>query len=870
MTACCSASSCCDRNKAEPSVLVSDDPGSGSRPGSSSQKELNASAPFASPYALDSVVFRVQGMDCAGCATTVDNLIHFVPGVVQYTINFAISQLQVSFNPIITDQAKIATVLNNGGYKTSIASNTQAELLESLKRSEDSTLFRRRFLQSLFFSIPLFLITDIIPHFEPSSILEKRLRPGLFLDDLLAFLLTLPILWLSRRFYLSTWAALRSRTTNIDVLVTFGITAAAGYSTLAVLVAIYKHQNGRPETFFETAGELVTFILFGRWLESSCSGWTAGTLSSLVQLTPQVAIRLSADLETTVAVDQLQTGDQVINRPGSQFSADGIILDGSGEVDESMLTGDRLPILKKPGDCVIAGTINLNGVLRTRVEKTGPDTQLSQIIELMKDSQSSKAQLQMLADCIAAYFTPIILVLSVATFLVWLELDPTRYIHKGMLDYASYRVMLSLKLAIAVVVVCCPCALSVATPAAVMCGIGVGSTEGILIKGAKVFENLNQVTDFVFDKTGTLTRGDMTVSTTRMAPNYRSRDMERGLWQAIAAAEETLGRIHPISKALIDYARQFGDHTGVAVKNLKNIPGRGLVCTIKSTDLYWDSKTLVIGSRAFLHGCQIEVPTNTELMISGNECEGKTQVYFAIDSTSFAGTVLINDELKDDAKQTIEALQKLGRRTWMLTGDNSSAAARVAASVGIPLSRVLSDQAVADKVSFIGDLQSVGKRVAFVGDGINDAPALGLADVGISLTGSSAIALECADVILMRPRVLIDVVVAVVLSNDVFRRIKYNLTFAFAWNLIGVPFAMGILLPVGLYLPPALAGLLMALSCVCIVCSSLLLRTWKRPVHLLLPRDESAADLPTTSSRYTQIMRKMGWTRAKRSMEAEV
>lgn len=858
MSKCCAASSCCEKADADAVNQEPEVPTPKSAP--ESTKKLGAEACASElqtvPRRSDSVTFRIHGMDCAGCAANVDKLIRVVSGVVQHETNFAICQLSIVYDATLTSQDKLAAALTSGGFGCTVATNTRAETLASLKRSEESYQFRCLFLQSLLFSLPLFLLTDVIPHFYPYSILEKRLLAGLFLGDVLAFLLTLPLLWVSRRFYQSTFAAIfRARTTNIDTLVTLGITSAWAYSALVILVGIFRSAPKRPETFFETAGELISFILFGRWLESTCAGWTAGTLTSLVQLAPSTATKFTENAEVQVAIEAVKTGDQLVNRPGSQFAADGIVVDGSGEVDESMLTGDQLPILKQPGDLVVAGTINLTGMIRTRVEKVGGDTQLSQIIELMKNAQSSKASLQLLADRIAAYFTPAIIILSLVTFLLWLKLDPSKYVHKRVLDeVAGSRLMLSLKLAIAVVVVSCPCALSVATPAAVMCGIGVGSTEGILIKGAKVFENLNYITDFVFDKTGTLTQGDMSVSLARLTSNYQSHEAELNLWQSIAAAEMGLGSAHPISKALVHHAKSFGENKDIVIKDFKNIPGRGLLCTIASENSCLNSKLLIIGNASLLAECGITVPTNAELLISSEESEGRTQVYFAVDNNSFAGTALIVDEVKEDAKRTIQAIQALGKGTWMLTGDNHSAAQRIASDVGISSSRVFSDQTVAGKADVIKEMQKSGKRVALVGDGINDAPALALADVGFSLTGSTAIAVESADVVLLRPRVLIDVVAAVVLSRDVFRRIKYNLFFAFAWNFIGIPFAMGVLLPVGLYLPPALAGGLMALSCVCIICSSLLLRTWKRPDDLQPQEEKACPNNSKSRALFKQIM----------------
>ena len=754
-------------------------------------------------------------MDCAGCAGTVDGIMSKIAGVVTYKINFSVSQLRVEFDRSKISQKRLMKEIERAGYPCAISTGSDEELLKALKRTDEAKDYRNRFLQSLVFSIPLFLVAEVIPSTDHHTALSTQLLPGLYLGDLLAFLLVVPLLWIGRKFYTSTYAAMRTFTTNIDTLITLGITAAFVFSTVSVIVGMARRSHKRPEAFFETSGELISFILFGRWLESAATGKTAEAMSSLLELTPRFAIRICDNIEEEVPLDLLRIGDVLRLSPSSRIAADGVVLEGAGNVDESMLTGESLPIYKVKGDRVSAGTLNIDGALKMQVDRLKSETQLSQIIKLMQDSQSQKAKVQLFADKVSSWFTPIVIGLAVSTFIFWVVVDPTRFAVHHILSARAGRVMLSLKLAVAVVVVSCPCALGVATPAAFMVGSGVASKRGILIKGSPVLEAVTGITDIVFDKTRTLTTGEMKVSFVYVIAQWQG----QLLWQILSAAEAALGKAHPISSAVINHAATQGAKScAVRISNFRNIASHGVACTASKDGT---DHRLLIGNASLFAEQGIAIPTNPELPIP-EEVQSDTQIYVAINDT-FVATLTLSDTIKPDAKETIDALRSR-HRIWMLTGDSHTAAQKVALALGIE--NIRSSYTVSQKQQFIAQLQAEGRKVMMIGDGINDAPALITATVGVSMIEGTQIAIDAADIVLTSQS-LSTLPALLSLSRTTFNRIKLNLAFAFAWNLVAIPFAMGAFLPLRVYVPPALAGSLMALTCICIVLSSLQLR-WTR------------------------------------------
>jgi Cu+-exporting ATPase len=677
-------------------------------------------------------------------------------------------------------------------------------LLKSLSKSDEARQFQHLFFWSLIFALPIMFLALAMPLI--STAYERlEIASRLFLADFLLLILTTVMLAVcARRFYQSTWAALRHLQSNADTLITLGITVAYLYSVFAMATARPHH---RPETLFETSAELVAFVLLGRWLEASATGSTTEAIAALVKLAPQSAVVIRDEREVTIPTDALLPGDLIMLHPGTLVPADAVVVSGSGDFDESMLTGESLPRPKTNGDQVIAGTRNLSGSLVCRVTLAGQKTQLQQIIQLISDAQTGeRANVQMLADRVAAVFTPCVILLSLATFAVWYTLDPTEYLHKS-----HGRFYASLRFAIAVVVASCPCALVVATPAAVMVGTGKAASLGILIKGAQILERLTQITDIVFDKTRTLTTGEFAVVQSMFQMPLTNAE-QLNIWRLIAAAECASGSVHPLGAAIIAHVAKMSSEQLPKVQEFEYLPGRGIECKV-------DDRVLVIGNRALLR-------------LRDSSFSSDTQVLVSLDGVHVL-SINLQDELRPGAKQIVAELQQT-KQVWILTGDERSSAIPVAQLLGIPEGHVRAGCSLQDKAQFIIDLQAQGKRCLMMGDGVNDCLALTEAHVSVSMQGAGTqVAVDSADVVLLGQErdstLLVKLMNVLALADATFRRIKLNLVLAFGWNLLALPLAMGMLVPVAgraIHLPPGLAGGLMALSCVGIIASSLMLKRW--------------------------------------------
>lgn len=639
---------------------------------------------------------------------------------------------------------------------------------------------------------------------------------------------------------------------------------------------------------FDTSTMLITFITLGRWLENRAKGQTSAALSRLMCLTPSMttiyedpiaAEKLAerwnskptsgATEQPTVAEDMtvnqkyiptelIQAGDIVILHPGDKVSADGVVIRGESYVDESMISGEALPIHKKKGSQIIAGTVNGTNSIDFKVIRVGKDTQLSQIVKLVQDAQTSRAPIQRMADIVAGYFVPTIIGLGLITFFGWMFLShvlphpPTIFEMAG----SGGRVMVCLKLCISVIVFACPCALGLSTPTAVMVGTGVGAEHGILVKGGAVLEAATKVTHVVFDKTGTLTTGRMSVDHTRIEPQWTMNDWRRQLWWLIVGLAET-GSEHPIGRAIFSAAITESGHPGEdglpgSTGDVENSVGKGVSAVVEPTSSGQRIRHhVLLGNANFLRSKDVPVPADADpdsaepvedpeadVPKPGATAAGITRIHVAIDN-QYAGTISLRDTVKETAVAAVAALHRMGISTSMVTGDTLSTAISIATTVGIPTASISASVSPSEKRSIVSALQEEGERVAMVGDGINDSPALATASVGIALASGTDVAVEAADIVLMRPDDLLSVPASLSLSRSVFKRIKLNLIWACMYNVIGLPFAMGLFLPfTGFMLPPMAAGGAMALSSVSVVVSSLLLKFWRRPSWMKVERLE--------------------------------
>jgi P-type Cu+ transporter len=826
------------------------------------------------------VQFKIFGVKDAAAATALETKLRAVPGVNSASVSLSTSRLSVAHQPQLVGLRSLVETMEAEGYNALVADNDDNNAqLESLSKMKEITEWRTAFRMSLAFAIPVFLISMVFPMLL--KFLDfgriKLVLPGLYLGDIVCLVLTIPVQFgIGKRFYISAWKSMKHRSPTMDVLVVMGTSAAFFFSCAAMLVSIISPPHSRPGTIFDTSSMLITLICLGRYLENRAKGQTSKALSRLMSLAPSMATiyadpiaaekaaegwelaigseqeqkseaaqQGNAAEEKTIPTELIEVGDIVILRPGDKIPADGTVTNGESYIDESMVTGEAMPIQKRKGSLLMAGTVNSAGRLDFRVTRAGRDTQLSQIVKLVQEAQTSRAPIQRLADLLAGYFVPTILLLGLITFLVWMVLsrvlsNPPQ-IFNG--DASGGRFMVCVKLCISVIVFACPCALGLATPTAVMVGTGVGAENGILVKGGAALETATKITQVVLDKTGTITMGKMSVSESKLISTWEKNEWRRRLWWTVVGLAE-LGSEHPIGKAILASAKeelQLGSDGTIegSIGEFEAIIGKGIRALVEpASNADMARYRILVGSASFLLDNKIEVPkdaikasedANTKAAGSSKAPKaGVTNIFVAIDG-SYTGQLCLSDSIKDSAHAAVAALHRLGVKTAIVTGDQLSTALAVARAVGIPPENVHAGVSPDQKQAIIRELQSQGEVVAMVGDGINDSPALATADVGIAMSSGTDVAMEAADIVLMRPTDLMDIPASLHLARSIFGRIKLNLAWACGYNIIGLPFAMGVFLPFGWHLHPMAAGAAMAASSVSVVGSSLLLKFWKRP-----------------------------------------
>lgn len=850
------------------------------------------------------VQLKIFGLANSSAAITLEDNLRLLPGVSSVIVNLSTSRASITHNPSQTGLRALVETIENFGYNALVADNDDNNAqLESLAKTREIQEWRRAFWYSISFAIPVFLISMVIPMCIPALDFGSTNLwvPGLYLGDVVCLALTVPVQFgIGKRFYVSAYKSMKHGSPTMDVLVVMGTSAAFFFSVAAMVVSIIIYPHTRPSTVFDTSTMLITFITLGRFLENRAKGQTSKALSRLMSLAPSMATIYADPIaaekaaeswdsapsstsekyelrqesqpktaeEKVISTELIEVGDIVILRPGDKIPADGIVMRGQSFVDESMVTGEAMPISKGSGSHLMAGTVNGAGRVDFRVTRAGRDTQLSQIVKLVQEAQTSRAPIQRMADLVAGYFVPIILALGLLTFVSWMVLSHILpHPPKVFLEAESGgKFMVCLKLCISVIVFACPCALGLSTPTAVMVGTGVGAEQGILVKGGAALETATKIKHVVFDKTGTLTIGKMSVAETKLEQTWEANEWRRRLWWTLVGLSE-MSSEHPIGKAILNAAKNelnIGSEGMIdgSVGQFEATVGKGVLAYVEpATSAERRRYKVQVGNASYLTSQGIAFPAEPEAGLSLPSTttnykalpSGKTKIYIAIDGV-FTGVISLSDTIKSSARATVTALNRMNIGASLVTGDQLPTAVAVAALVGIPDSNIHAGVSPDQKQSIIKEIQAQGLVVAMVGDGINDSPALATADIGIALSSGTDVAMEAADIVLMRPEDLLGVAASLSLSRTIFNRIKLNLIWACLYNLIGLPFAMGIGLTFShpFMLPPMAAGAAMAASSVSVVGSSLLLKFWKRPhwmnvEQLELDRDEKVA---------LQVMRK--------------
>jgi Cu+-exporting ATPase len=767
----------------------------------SRQRKKEVAKQLQSKAGLQSGSVKVTGMHCASCALNIEKSLKKTKGVLSASVNYGSERAYVDYDPSQTSLEKIHGVIKSRGYGV--------ELLDGMDREKQA---REKELKGLKAKFAVGAVLTAVIFMGAMPDLFPWL-PEILKNPIVLLALATPVqFWAGSQFYKGFFTALRNKTSDMNTLIAVGTSAAYFYSAaVALFPSIFIPEGTMPSLYFDTAGAIITLILLGRIFEMTAKGRTSEAIKKLMGLQPKKARVLRGSKEIEIPIEDVKVGDVIILKPGEKIPVDGTVVYGHSAVDESMLTGESMPVEKAKGSHVIGATMNKNGMLRFRAMRVGKDTMLSQIIRMVEEAQGSKAPIQRFADKVASYFVPSVILIALASFALWYFLGPFILAGSPYLEmYASTTPFLfSFTIFISVLIIACPCALGLATPTAVMVGTGKGAENGILIKNGGALETAHKVDTVVFDKTGTLTKGKPEVTDIMPYSGFSRKDVLR-----MAAIAEK-GSEHPLGDAIIKQAM----HEKIIIpdgKDFKAISGKGVSVSFKG-------RKILLGNRILMKENRIETK-QTEKALSGLESQGKTSVMISV-NRKVAGIIAVADMPKENAKEAVQALRRLGKEVVMLTGDNRRTGEAVAKGLGID--KVMAEVLPGEKETKIKALQKKGRVVAMVGDGINDAPALAQADVGIAIGSGTDIAIETGDIVLIKSDVR-DVVAAIELSSYTIKKIKQNLFWAFIYNTAGIPIAAGAAFAfTGFLLSPVIAAGTMAFSSVSVVSNSLLMKGYK-------------------------------------------
>ena len=740
--------------------------------------------------------YIIEGMSCASCAMTIENAVSKIPGVDKASVNLATEIMTVEANDSVTPE-DIAKVVDGVGYGARPRGKSVEEELEEKNEKKEAHLreMKRNLIVSAIFTVPLLFIAmaDMVGIPMP-AFLSPMQSPVSY--ALIQLALSLPIVWIGRRFFVDGFKALSKGHPNMDSLVALGTSAAFLYSLYGTYHVLEGHAHFAMNLYYESAGVILTLITLGKYFEDVSKGKTSMAIQTLVGLAPKMATVLRDGQEVEVPVEEVQVGDLIRVKPGEKVPVDGVVTEGNSTVDESMLTGESIPVSKAVGDEVIGASLNKTGSFILKATKIGKDTALSQIIHLVEQAQGSKAPIAKLADKVSGVFVPIVIALALVSGLAWYFLGQESWVF-------------ALTITISVLVIACPCALGLATPTAIMVGTGKGAENGILLKSGEALEEANHVNMVVFDKTGTITNGTPVVTDVVTADSTDADALIR-----LAASLEVASE-HPLGEAIVAKAKEQGAAFD-EVTNFEAIPGFGIKGQVGETLVF-------LGNEKWMRENGLANEAMNEKANRFAE-QGKTPLYIGYND-AVQGLIVVADTVKESSARAIQTLHEMGIQVAMMTGDHERTAQAIAAEVGID--RVFSEVLPQDKANYVSKLQEEGYIVAMVGDGINDAPALAQAQVGIAIGTGTDVAIESADAVLMKSD-LMDVPAMLKLSRATIRNIKENLFWAFAYNVIGIPFAMGVLhLFGGPLLNPMIAGAAMSFSSVSVVLNALRLKRWK-------------------------------------------
>lgn len=721
---------------------------------------------------MKKTTLKISGMHCQSCVMLIDKELNRTKGIKSTVVNLATEKAGVEYDPKVLNEDKIIDIVKKTGYGAEL--DVSKDFSDVNKEKEIENL-KFRLIFSLSLSIPTFIIAMIIPDlFQPYT-------------NIILWALATPIQFnIGSQFYKGAFAALKNKAFNMDTLIALGTSAAYFYSVYVVLFDPSGHQ------YFESASVLITLVILGKYLEARAKGKTSEAIKKLIGLSPKIAAVIRKGKEVRIPVDEVVVGDIVLVKPGEKIPVDGVIVDGYSSVDESMVTGESIPIEKRKGDNVIGATINKHGSFTFKATKIGSDTTLSQIIKLVENAQTSKAPIQRFADVISSYFVPLVLLISLLTFVSWYSIFNAEF---------SFAMITT----VSVLVIACPCALGLATPTSIMVGTGKGAQKGILIKGGEALETAHKLKYMIFDKTGTITKGEPEVTGIKSFSGHSEKEILK-----IAASVEKKSE-HPLADAVVNDAKQKKLRLE-DTENFKSIPGHGVVAKLSGKNYY-------MGNLKLMKDYNIDT-LSVKPEIIDLENMGQTVMVLA-ENKKIIGLISVSDTIKETSAEAVRRLKKMGIEVYMITGDNERTAKAIAEKAEIE--NVFAGVLPEDKVDYVKKLQKSGK-VGMVGDGINDAPALAQANIGIAMGSGTDVAMETGDIVLMRND-LLDVPRAIKLSKLTMNKIRQNMFWALIYNTLGIPIAAGVLFPfTGWLLNPMIAGAAMAFSSVSVVTNSLLLR----------------------------------------------